>query len=99
MHREAKSGCDKSCLHRDVPSTPHPITAMSALGDDDDVVENPATTDDDDAASIITVSTRRRRDNSSRPLIILNEMSDVRCERGVKGRTCEEENHGKKVEG
>ena len=83
MHREAKSGCDKSCLHRDVPSTPHPITAMSALGDDDDGVENPATTDDDDdddAASIITVSTRR--DNSSRPLI-LNEY--IICEREARG--------------
>lgn len=31
MDRDEKSGCDSSCLHSDVPRTPHPTMARSEV--------------------------------------------------------------------
>ena len=64
--RDVKFGWDKSCLHNDVPSTPHPTIAMLsgdgvigllAAGDEKAFA---LVLDDDDIS--VNISTDRRRD-------------------------------------
>lgn len=48
IFRDEKSGWDSSCLHNDVPRTPHPTMAMLEDDDGDDDGDD----DDDDGSTV-----------------------------------------------